>query len=269
MQIHYGLSCDAALLFDSKLRLVASQKRVRSVCEVGGGANPALDTEFVRRHKLDYTIVDISADELAKAPRGFRTIQADITRADHGIPGTFDLVFSVWCAEHVPDAAAFHQHVFDLLNDGGMALHLFPTMYSPPFVANRLFPEMLSSRMLRWLQPHRDPDGNHGKFPAYYDWCRGPHSDQLRRFEQIGFEVEEYSAFFGHSGRVAFGAGYLDRLPMLCRMHEQVCDFLRNHPNPWLTTVAFVVLRKPTCSATVEKPDRDECVVADAEFASV
>lgn len=269
MQLHYGLSCDADALFDSTLRRVASTPNVRRVCEIGGGANPALDIDFVREHDLKYTIADISAEELEKAPAGYHKVQADISRPDHGISDRFDLVFSVWCAEHVPDGEAFHRHVFDLLDDGGIALHLFPTMYSPPFVVNRLMPESFSNRVLQWFQPHREPDGNHAKFPAYYQWCRGPSTKQIRRLKNIGFEVEEYNAFFGHSGRVAFGAGYLDRVAPLCQLHERICQFLLRHPVPSLTTIAFVVLRKPTACMVSEYRLRDENCIPEKALASL
>ena len=44
-------------------------------------------------------------------------------------------------AEHVPDGYRFHSNLFELLKPGGVAFHFMPTLYSPPFVINRLLPE--------------------------------------------------------------------------------------------------------------------------------
>jgi len=41
------------------------------VCELGGGARPALELEFLQRNKLECLVVDIAAPELAKAPEGY------------------------------------------------------------------------------------------------------------------------------------------------------------------------------------------------------
>ncbi len=244
MRIHYDLSNRADDRFRDTLERLAGDPRVRRVCEIGGGANPALPVDFVRDQRLEYTLVDISQAELDKAPTGYRKVRADITDPQHGIEGPFDLVFSMWCAVHVRSGEVFHRHVYRLLADGGRALHLFPTLFAPPFVLNRLVPEWLSSGLLLLLQPHRAADGDHGKFPAYYSWCRGPTAGQLARLQRIGYTIEEYAAFFGHSGDVAFGAGYLDRIAPLRRWHEWLARCLVEHPAAWLTTFAFVQLAK-------------------------
>lgn len=245
MTVRYGLSHNADEQFRQTLFKLAESVSGGRVCEIGGGANPALPIDLVERLELDYTIVDVSQEELAKAPNEYRKVCADITQPDHNIQGSFDLIFSFWCAEHVADGERFHRSVFDLLSDGGRALHLFPTLYAPPFVLNRLVPERLSQRLLLWLQPHREPEGDHGKFPAMYSWCRGPSARQLGRFRKLGFHIEEYAAFFGHSGRIAFGAGYLDRVPPLCWIHELFSRCLLAFPSPLLTAYAYVhLLRK-------------------------
>jgi uncharacterized UPF0146 family protein len=244
MHIRYDLSNRADDSFRDTLQALAAAPHVRRICEIGGGANPALGLEFVRRHELDYTIVDISRAELDKAPDAYHKVVADITDPGHGIPGGFDLIFSMWCAEHVRRGEVFHRHVYELLADGGRALHLFPTLFSPPFVLNRLVPEWLSHALLLLMQPHRHAEGQHGKFPAYYSWCRGPLRGQIRRLEGVGYRLDEYAAFFGHSGSVAYGAGYLDRFPPLRIVHEWCARRLVQHPVACLSTFAFVVLGK-------------------------
>jgi uncharacterized UPF0146 family protein len=244
MQIRYELSNKADDQFHTALHRLAAEDGVRRVCEIGGGANPAFPLDLVREHDLQYTIVDVSQAELDKAPDGYQKIRADIGDPNHEIPGEYDLVFSKWCAEHIRDGQVFHRRVYDLLARGGRALHLFPTLFAPPFVVNRLIPEWFSSRILLLLQPHRAPDGDHGKFPAFYSWCRGPSSQQLRRLEGIGYSIHEYAGFFGHSGAVAYGSGYLDRVPPLRVCHEWLARQLVRRPMSWLTTFAFVILGK-------------------------
>jgi|GEM_PF-246812 len=253
MTVRYALSNEADDQFRQTLVRLAESVSGGRVCEIGGGANPALPIELVERLGIEYTVVDVSQEELEKAPDEYRKICADITQPNHGVEGPFDLIFSFWCAEHVADGEAFHRGVYNLLAEGGRALHLFPTLYAPPFVLNRLLSETFSEKLLLWLQPYRQKEGNHGKFPAKYSWCRGPSKRQIRKFQKLGFCVEEYAAFFGHSGKVAFGAGYLDRLPPLCRIHEWLSRCLLACPSPLLTTFAYVHLLRPEVTVLSKK----------------
>ena len=248
MKIWYGLSREALLQFRQTIERLAAAPGVRRVCEIGGGANPFLLPDFVQKYNLEYTVVDISADELAKAPANYRKVQADIAAPSLEIGGGYDLVFSQWCAEHVSSGRAMHENVWRMLAPGGRDVHIFPTLFSPPFVVNRLMPERLSAWILSWLQPFRAPEGNHAKFPAYYHWCRGPMRSQLRRLTELGYGVEEYAGFFGHSGSVAYDTGYLNRLPPLCKLHELLSRQLVQHPVAALTSIAYMVLVRPTAT---------------------
>ena len=118
--------------------------------------------------------------------------------------------------------------------NGGIALHFFPTLYAPPFVVNKLIPEMLSSRVLALVAP-RD-ERMQRKFPAFYKWCRGPTRRQLARFERLRYRVLEYRGFFGH--------GYYNRMPALRGALDRVAGFLVRHPVPHLTSYAWVMLQK-------------------------
>jgi 2-polyprenyl-3-methyl-5-hydroxy-6-metoxy-1,4-benzoquinol methylase len=170
------------------------------VCELGGGARPALDLEFLDEHGLSCLVVDVSAGELEKAPAGYETLVGDVSAGDFAVgdhDGRYDLVFSRVLAEHVPDAAQFHRNVHRLLAPGGIAMHFFPTFWWPPFVANRILPESVAERILLRLQPWRERSGKSGKFPAYYHWCFGPTQRQVRRLAGVGFAVEHCVAYFG------------------------------------------------------------------------
>jgi 2-polyprenyl-3-methyl-5-hydroxy-6-metoxy-1,4-benzoquinol methylase len=217
--------------------------------DVGAGANPLLDEAFVGRHNLDYAILDIDRRELDKAPPSFRRIQADISAADLRLHDAFDLVCSMDLAEHLADPETFHRNVLGLVRPGGRAVHLFPTFYSLPFVVNRVVPEGVVRSVLLRLQPDRQQEGLHPKFPALYRWCRGPTRRQLRRFTRLGYEVERYVGYFGH--------GYYTAVPLLDRLEQRKARLLAEHPVPALTSYALVVLRRPeTSGAEVCGPPR-------------
>ena len=216
-------------------RLIEREGATR-VCELGGGANPALPLDVVRDRGLRYVVVDASVDELAKAPEGYEKLQADAAAPGFRPPGEFDLACSVMVAEHLADPATFHRNVHRLLRPGGIAFHFFPTLYSLPYVANRVLPDPVSRAILHRIQPHRDDAGHHAKFKAYYRWCRGPTKRQIARFESVGFAVEEYVGFYGH--------GYYSRVKPLHALEQSAGSFLVRRPVANLTSFAYVVLRK-------------------------
>lgn len=235
--VRYAAFTEAWRHFDDFLRRLVASGGALELCEVGGGANPALSPEALAEPGLRYTIVDVSADELAKAPDAYRKVQGDVSSRSFAVTETFDAVFSRMVLEHVRDPETVHRNVFRLLKDGGLAFHLFPTLYALPFVANRVLPQRVLEAVLLRLQPHRHRGGAHGKFPALYAWCRGPTRRQLARFERLGYRVEEYTGYFGHD--------YYRALPPLQRVADATASLLRRHPVPLLTSYAFVVLRKP------------------------
>lgn len=215
-------------------QLDAGAKRV---CDLGGGARPIISPEGVRRRALEYVVFDESASELAKSQDLYRVFAGDAldreaVRTLTERHGPFDAVFSRWTAEHMRRGGDFHAHVLQMLRPGGIAVHLFPTLYALPFVANRLLSEDFSRRLLRHAVPSR-----HVKFPAYYSWCRGPTRRQLRRLRATGFEIERYVGFFGH--RLYAAAPPLDRAEQL------LARALLRRPVPALTSFALVVLRRP------------------------
>lgn len=238
MFIRYENSKDAwsgIVPFITSLIKDSSSQRV---LEVGAGANPTFSMEFVKNNNLHYTLLDISAEELEKAPVGYRTIQADIASSPLNLEGKYDFIFTRMLAEHIRDGEAFHRNIYSLLTPGGIAFHFFPTLYAPPFVVNRLLPERMARYVLNLFQAGRDQEGKHAKFPAYYSWCRGPLGRQIERFENIGFEIREYIGFFGHSG-------YYKKIPFAEKIHHHLVEWLIKHPIPSLTSFAYIVLVAP------------------------
>ena len=238
--VRFGYQIDAYNNYDATLKGLVESNHCKSICEVGGGANPALPLAYVNARKLRYCLLDIAPSELDKAPAGYDKIVADISGETVPSGGPFDLVFSKMLAEHVRDARRFHRNVYELLRPGGLAFHFFPTLYALPLIANRILPESIGTLAQRLFSP-RDPV-KEGKFPAYYRWCRGPNSAQIRRFEALGYVVEEYAGFFGH--------GYYDKIPVVRTLHHWATRFLVEHPVRWFTSVAFLILRRPAVSGT-------------------
>jgi len=237
MKIHYAHSNEAWQGVVSFIQKQILDSKAQRILEVGAGANPTFSSDFVKEHQLVYSILDISEEELAKAPDGYDTVLADISSPGLNLPNQYDFIFSRMLAEHIKDGEAFHQNVFNLLAPGGIVFHFFPTLYAPPFVLNRLLPEELARKVLNLIQSGREQHGKHAKFPAYYSWCRGPSQKQIQKFEKIGFEVKEYIGFFGHSG-------YYQKVPIVDKIHRRISTWLVNHPIPLFTSFAYVVLGK-------------------------
>ena len=236
----YLLTAEVGHPFMQLVVRLVEEHNLRSVCDFGGGANPVLPSEEIARFGLRYLVVDVSAEELAKAPPGYTTAAMDVTAAAAAdLPGApFDLVISRFVAEHVEDPAAFHVAVWHALRSGGFAAHFFPTLPSPPYVANRLLMGRGSRRLVDILQPgSRSSDERLGKFRAYYRWCEGPTRRQYRRYASLGFEVVHYVVLVGHR--------YYERFPTLQRAADALSRQAIRLRRPALATYACVVLRRP------------------------
>lgn len=223
--------------FYNYLEMLASRPDITRVCEIGGGANPSMSIDFIEKYRLKYTILDISAEQLEKAPPQYHKIQGDIGSPDLRVDNQYDLVFSRMLAEHISNAFIFHKNVSSLLRKEGFSFHFFPTLYSLPFVINALLPQKLSDQLLYFLNPYRKYHEKMGKFPAYYQWCRGPIKSQIKRFENLGFKVEEYIGFFGTPH-------YYKKLKPLQVLDEYISSFLVKYPVPQITSYAYILLRK-------------------------
>jgi SAM-dependent methyltransferase len=238
-EISYGLDSDFRGVgppdfFQSLL----SQYACTRVLEVGSGANPMLDPGYVRAHRLVYFTNDIDPKELEKADPSFERLALDLTARDidPAVLGSFDAIISRMVGEHIPDGRQYHSNIFRMLRPGGISAHSFSTLWAIPFAINRLLPERATDRLLNLFTP-RDRH-RHEKFKAYYSWGRGPTRLMIQRFQAIGFQVLQYSGYFGH-------AYYAPRMPWLHRIEMQKARFLLKHPIPQLCSYATVVLRKP------------------------
>lgn len=232
--VSYARADDLCASFRGFLEWAIATSGALRICDLGGGANPLLDRDFLHRMGLHCVVLDVSPAELAKAPAGYERLVADIGARDFRYNGhKFDLVFSRMLAEHVRDARLFHSNVRELLAPRGWAVHCFPTLYAPPFLVNRLLPERMADRLLHLVQP-RDRH-RHAKFPAHYRWCRGPGRRALLRLQRAGYDVIEYRGLFGHP--------YYGHRGPLALAGGAAARFLLRHPRPWLTSYAYLALQ--------------------------
>lgn len=225
--------CDG---FEALVHELAVGQQRTAIAELGGGANPLVAGDKWS-FADDRVVIDISADELAKADGAVGTRVADLCQPIEDGLSSYDLVFSKMLCEHLPDARTFHRNCFKLLRPGGLSVHLFPTLLAFPFVANMLIPERAAQAVAFKVQPGRKDNAHWVKFPAYYRWTTGPTRRANKRFTSVGFEVQAWHTTFGHH--------YYDVLAPLAALERAKSRFLFEHPVPALTSYAAVVLRKP------------------------
>jgi len=209
----------------------------QKVLEIGSGANPTLDPEKVTALKIKYTTNDLSAEELAKASSVFSTWNANLCTLQIAEihRERYQLIFSRMVNEHIKDGKTYYKNIYDLLEPGGITAHCFSTLYTLPFLVNKLFPERITDKLLNLFSP-RDRF-KHEKFPAYYSWSRGPSPKSIRRFKSLGFEVIDYVGYFGHGY-------YKKRFPFLDLLEQTKAKWLVKNPIPCFTSYAYVILRK-------------------------
>jgi SAM-dependent methyltransferase len=222
------------------LQTEISRRRLEYVADLGGGANPLLPESFVRAQQLKYCVLDISSEELSKAPAHCDKIQIDITAPLDQFCSKvgrdrFDLVFSHMFLEHIKTPEQAHRNIHAMLRPGGIAVHFYPSSNNLPLALNRVIPEALSRQLVRVAQPQRDMGGIQGKFPAYYAMCGNPSRALHTRFEEMGYSVIQHTGYVGH--------GYYSRFPIIREM-----ELALRHVFLWtrlgLTSAVLLILQK-------------------------
>jgi SAM-dependent methyltransferase len=202
----------------------------KSLIEIGGGRSPLIDEQEHKGLGVEYTVNDISATELALAPKWPLKACFDICSPPSDTHSSFDLIFSKMVLEHIPNAKAAYQAIYNLLAPGGVCLSFFPTLFCLPFLVNYLLPEKLSLKLQRMADPRANP-----KFPAYYSWCRSTASVR-RHLEAIGFRDVAISAFYGHS--------YYRSIPFVRNVQQQWTRVARGKDLRLLSSFAYVFVQK-------------------------
>lgn len=219
----------------SLIKNLIDKYEVKSVLEIGAGANPTLGASEINFRKLNYTISDVDTGEIEKANHIYNKIILDLCAKDCTYSGAFDMIFSRMAAEHFYSGKIFHKNLYKILKPGGISVHCFSTLYALPFLINKLIPQIVSKYLLKILA-QRD-EFQHGKFKAYYRWCRGPSKKMICNFENLGYEIINYTGYFGHYY-------YVNKFPILNRLEKKKRKFLLKHPTAHLTSYALIILKK-------------------------
>ena len=221
--------------FPAFIEEVIARNSVKRVCEIGAGANPAIGQDAIRKCGLTFRAVDQVEGELLKSGMAETSVY-DVCAGDP-VPGApYDLIFSRMTAEHFRDPARAYCNMFEALTAGGLAVHSFATLYALPFVLNCMLPDLVSDFLFNRFSP-RDRE-RHNKFKAYYSHCRGPMESQLQFFRNLGYDIVEYRAYFGHNY-------YAPKLPLLHLVHRQTTKLLLKAPIAFFVSYATIILRRP------------------------
>lgn len=211
---------------------------LRRLVEIGGGRDPLLTPAQAKALGVDYTVNDISPEELRNAPGAFNTACFDVSGdlAAAGIkPESYDLAFSRMVFEHVKDVKQAWSNLHTVLSPGGVGFIFVPTLYALPYVANLMIPEWLSQKIVKMLYPHRT-DADDPKFPAHYDWCYSSERKVAPMLEDVGFRETLILPFYGHA--------YFESLPVIREVDEAVTRLAMRFDWRALTPYAYILARK-------------------------
>jgi hypothetical protein len=219
----------ATLRYGDELKQIVATYPDADILELGAGRFPSFWLRDMPSSARSYTVNDISEEELSRLPEGYEKACFDVSGDASNFRDTYDVVFSRFLAEHVPDGVAMHRNVFGVLRKGGTAFHLIPTLYAMPFVINKLLPERLTSALLGALSPSRKISP---KFPAYYSACYGNPHRMERLLKGIGYSHVEIRNFYGHY--------YYERIPGLKQAHERFSALAAQRDWTLLSSYAYI-----------------------------
>ena len=161
------------------------------VYDIGGGKNPFLT--YQDKIRLDCTVVgvDISREELSRAPYGTydAVIVGDITsfvgQADA------DVVICQAVLEHVANVNGALASMASLLKQDGVLLVFVPCRNALFAKLNLLLPESVKRRLLFTIYPSTQTDQG---FPTYYDSCTP--SEIVGIMDRLGLRVGEIRRYY-------------------------------------------------------------------------
>lgn len=215
--------------YGDTLKAIVAAHTDADILELGAGRRPSFTLEEMPSTVQSYTVNDISADELALLPQGYDMACFDVSGDASNFSDHYDVVFSRFLAEHVPDGYAMHRNVHQVLRPGGVAFHLIPTMYAMPFVINKLLPERLTTWVLKILSPRRVISP---KFPAHYSMCYGNPEWMAKKLTEIGYRKVEIRNFYGHF--------YYEKIPVLRTVHSWFSDLAARRNWTRLSSYAYI-----------------------------
>lgn len=217
------------LRYGDELKAIVAASPNADILELGAGRYPSFRLAEMPSTVQSYTVNDISADELALLPEGYEKACFDVSGDAANFRDNYDVVFSRFLAEHVPDGQAMHRNVHQVLRPGGVAFHLIPTLYAVPFIINKFLPEKLTTQILKIFSPRRVISP---KFPAYYSACYGNPDRMRQMLTEIGFRKVEIRNFYGHF--------YYEKIPGLNALHRQFSALAARRNWTLLSSYAYI-----------------------------
>jgi len=210
LQLEHANDWETAMLgYGDELKSLVARYPAAKILELGAGRWPSFRLAEMPGTIESYTVNDISEHELSLLPAGYEKACFDVSGDAENFTDSYDVVFSRFLAEHVPDGVAMHRNVYRVLKSGGVAFHLIPTLYAFPFVLNKLAPERLTTPLLKILSPRRAISP---KFPAHYSACYGSPARMKAMLHEIGYQRVEVQTFYGHF--------YYEKIPLLRSIHR-------------------------------------------------
>lgn len=234
MGIDKAKAWDTAMLgYGDKLKGIVSEFDQAELLELGAGRRPSFELADLPSSVEGYTVNDISQEELSLLPEGYKSACFNVSGDASNFGDRYDVVFSRFLAEHVPDGEAMHRNVYGVLKKGGVAFHLIPTLYAVPFVINKYMPEQLSSWVLKTFAPRR---AINPKFPAPYSACYSNPKTMTSMLREIGYRDVDFQNFYGHF--------YYEKLPVISGLHERFSALAASQNWHVFGTYAYIIARK-------------------------
>lgn len=161
------------------------------VVDIGGGKNPFIAVDKKTALAIHVTGVDISAQELERAPAGAYDITkcADISKTVGS--GDADLCICQAVLEHVQDVEAAFVAIASFLKPGGVALIFVPSRNAVFARLNLLLPEWLKRYLLFTIFPQTKRDQG---FPSYYNRCTPAGFRAIAKC--AGLEIQEAKYYY-------------------------------------------------------------------------
>lgn len=224
--------------YENVVRGLARILHAHSLLEVGGGRDPLFTAGELKSLGIEMTVNDISQTELDVLPDSYHKARFDVAgdiSAVAQLRNSFDLAFSRMVFEHVADGQRAWSNLYQLLAPGGVALAFIPTLYSFPFVVNKLLPDDLAAKIVKLLYPNRT-DSEDPVFPARYSWTYASEGKMRPMLEAIGYREIVILPFYGH--------GYFERFLVVREIHAQFTALARKHDWRMIASYAYIAARK-------------------------
>lgn len=161
------------------------------VIDIGGGKNPFIAVDKKTLLSIHVTGVDISAQELERAPAGGYDVTkcADISKIVGS--GDADLCICQAVLEHVQDVKAAFVAIASFLKPGGIAIIFVPSRNAIFAQLNLMLPERVKRYLLFAIFPQTRLDQG---FPSYYNRCTPAGFRSMA--EHAGLEIQEAKCYY-------------------------------------------------------------------------